>query len=561
MMTMSYNSQDNDINIFGKNLHIASKVASGGSALARGAAPPAVTGAGSLIIVLVVLFMLLDSGFTTDILINKDIDQTYSNVFNALKHEYDTEVRKGYSLLINEINSSYGASYGCEIRIDDESQVFIPETYHDDTFFGHVEKGYIRYSDNKCHVDLEIDVTPSLDDLSQIATLYYSSINSELGKADYEILTGHERQIYGDRVEDGTRYESVEAEDFYKELRETDYTLSSSKDLHELGYQKIRVNEYQYKIEVSPEVTCPVSETQITSAQTSAEIEGSETEKCVPSPAKYEYEDHVFIGRSEPGEPSGNVVEITHTKTIGSGSDYNIRNVVYLDVYRIRAEEIDNLLQYETDNSDIEYGDARTNYDDNLSFRFMNMITTLKLEDVYNRVMFSSPYGDYIDMVLIDGFYYPDILTEDIELLLEYLGLSSYDEMVSEIRRLQELGLIQNNKRDMYLQCTEFVSYMTYKIYGENKYPGVDGIRGASVLQSQGWSGSLNDVGAGTVLSRPAYDGTTHGHTMIVIARNGDNITIADANRNHRGGISVYTVDINDLNNSVSGRLEAATMP
>lgn len=121
--------------------------------------------------------------------------------------------------------------------------------------------------------------------------------------------------------------------------------------------------------------------------------------------------------------------------------------------------------------------------------------------------------------------------------------------------------MIQNNTRDIYLQCTEFVSYMTYKLYGTNLYPGCDGGRGASELQSMGWSGSFADVGVGSVLSRPAYDGTRWGHTMICIGRDGDNITIADANRNHRGGISVYTVDINELNDSVGGRLQVATKP
>ena len=551
-MAMNFNSQDNDFKLLGKNLSVAKKAAGGGSLLVSSGTPFILSGGGALVAIVFILLMLFDSGFTADLLNSSNVDQIYDNVFDVLKQEYNSEVRKGYSLMINDINAKYGSEYGCAININNSSQVYIPDTYHNDTYFGQSQKGYIRYSNDKCHVDLVVDVTPSLEDLSKIATVYYSSINSQLGEADYEVLTGHARTIFGSTAEEGTRYESVESADFYQELRETDYTLSSPKSLSELGFSKVKVELYHYKIEVQPEITCPVDETP------SWQNDDPDAETCVPTPPVYEYEDHIFIGQAEPGGPSGNIVEINHVRTIGSGKEYSFRNVIYLDTYNIRESEIDNFLQYEVDNSDITYGDARTNYDDTLSFKFMNMIQTLDLEEIYYRAMFSSPYGDYIDGHIIGGFFYPDLIQGDVTELLDFLGLSSYDEMCVEIRALQNSGLILNSG-STYLQCTEFVSYMTYKIYGSNRYPNCDGINGASVLQSQGWSGSFNDIRAGTVLSRPAYDGTVHGHTMMVIARDGNNITIADANRNHRGGISIYTIDINTLNNSVGGRLQAAT--
>ena len=164
------------------------------------------------------------------------------------------------------------------------------------------------------------------------------------------------------------------------------------------------------------------------------------------------------------------------------------------------------------------------------------------------------------ESVLDPNFFNPHVIEGDISYLLKTLGLSSFDEMTAEIRSLQRKGLILGDGSGV-LQCTQFVSYITYKLYGYNRYPGSDGIRAASILQSRGWSGSYDSIGRGTILSRPAYDGTVHGHTMIVLGREGNTLIIADANRDHKGGISIYYKDIDTLNASVAGRLQAATPP
>jgi hypothetical protein len=164
------------------------------------------------------------------------------------------------------------------------------------------------------------------------------------------------------------------------------------------------------------------------------------------------------------------------------------------------------------------------------------------------------------ESVLNPDFFNPHVIEGDVSYLLRTLGLSSFDEMIAEIRDLQRKGLILGEGTGV-LQCSEFVSYVTYKLYGYNRYPGSDGIRAASILQSRGWSGSFDAIGRGTILSRPAYDGTVHGHTMIVLGRVGNTLIIADANRDHKGGISIYYKDIETLNASVAGRLQAATPP
>ena len=164
------------------------------------------------------------------------------------------------------------------------------------------------------------------------------------------------------------------------------------------------------------------------------------------------------------------------------------------------------------------------------------------------------------EAVLDPDFFNPHVIEGDISYLLNTLDLSSFDAMIAEIRDLQKKGLILGEGTGV-LQCSEFVSYVTYKLYGYNRYPGSDGIYAATILQSRGWPGSVDAIGRGTVLSRPAYDGTVHGHTMIVLGRVGDTLIIADANRDHKGGISIYYKDIETLNASVAGRLKAATPP
>ena len=164
------------------------------------------------------------------------------------------------------------------------------------------------------------------------------------------------------------------------------------------------------------------------------------------------------------------------------------------------------------------------------------------------------------ESVLVENFFDPHVIEGDISYLFRTLGLSSFDEMIADIRDLQRKGLILGDGTGV-LQCSEFVSYVTYKLYGYNRYPGSDGIRAATILQGQGWSGSFDVIGRGTILSRPAYDGTVHGHTMIVLGRSDSTLIIADANRDHKGGISIYCKDIDTLNASVAGRLKAATPP
>ncbi len=164
------------------------------------------------------------------------------------------------------------------------------------------------------------------------------------------------------------------------------------------------------------------------------------------------------------------------------------------------------------------------------------------------------------ESVLDPDFFNPHVIEGDINYLLRTLGLSSLNEMMAEIRDLQHRGLILGDGSGV-LQCTEFVSYVTYKLYGYNRYPGSDGIKAASILQTRGWSDSYDSIGRGTILSRPAYDGTVHGHTMIVLGEIDGNLIIADANRDHKGGISIYYKDADTLNASVAGRLQAATPP
>ena len=173
--------------------------------------------------------------------------------------------------------------------------------------------------------------------------------------------------------------------------------------------------------------------------------------------------------------------------------------------------------------------------------------------------IYSQPYGDD-ELVLVDGFFDPQVIKGDINYLLNTIGVSSYADMIYEIRSLREKGLIHNSG-DPYLQCTDFVSYISYKLNGTNLYPGGNGGDAARRLIARGWSSDYSAIGRGTILSRPAYDGTAAGHTMIVLGRVGDELIIADANRDHRGGISIYHKDINTLNASVGGRLDAATPP
>lgn len=173
--------------------------------------------------------------------------------------------------------------------------------------------------------------------------------------------------------------------------------------------------------------------------------------------------------------------------------------------------------------------------------------------------IYSQPYGDD-ELVLVDGFFDPQVIKGDINYLLNTIGVSSYAEMMLEIRDLMAKGLIHNSG-DPYLQCTDFVSYISYKLYGSNRYPGGNGGAVAGRLIAKGWSSDFSDIGRGTILSRPAYDGTAAGHTMIVLGRVGDEVIIADANRDHKGGISIYHKDIDTLNASVSGHLTAATSP
>lgn len=222
-----------------------------------------------------------------------------------------------------------------------------------------------------------------------------------------------------------------------------------------------------------------------------------------------------------------------------------------------KKEELDSLkgnlvgqqLHLENDQGEVEKKTVRSSHE-------ADELTEEIIAYYIEQYAYSLPF----EAVLVDGFFNPHVLEGNIALLCSTLGLSSFDEMIAEIRDLQRKGLILGDGTGT-LQCTEFVSYVTYKLYGNNRYPGSDGIRAASLLQGQGWTGDFDAIGRGTVLSRPAYDGTVHGHTMIVLGREDNTLIIADANRDHQGGISIYSVDVDTLNASVGGRLTAATPP
>ena len=67
------------------------------------------------------------------------------------------------------------------------------------------------------------------------------------------------------------------------------------------------------------------------------------------------------------------------------------------------------------------------------------------------------------ESVLNPDFFNPHVIEGDVSYLLITLGLSSFDEMIAEIRALQRKGLILGEGTGV-LQCSEFVSYVTYKL-------------------------------------------------------------------------------------------------